>query len=764
MANTCNKCGRAFESRNKLFKHLKHPQGCDAAASAAAPTPTSGDSGSAAAPAGAGRQLAELIARLAAGQGGVLEAAAAGELLTRFHNRLMRQYTRERQQSSGEQIDSWLATLVRAHPELLRLERAGEELQIRCDDELAATAATAASRNDAAAVVDAAAAAEAADRLRSAVVSKAGAGQAVATEDGWLPVPWLVRAVEKRLAAYVLLAPRADLARAADPGRFALPTATAEQLARRTQRRRRGGVSWATLTAHFRQFAVAEASGAAGLWEWDDGPADERKEAEYAAGSCYLARIRLRASARAESPTPAGRRHPHRRFADDGGQESAGPALDSVDGDALTLAAGSVLLVVAGQAPRGRIGPAVALELRLAAEVHGVSGCVAALSPGLCALRSGAQPAEGAGIEGFLDETRRLAAVRRAPLRLLHAGGSGQSDIAKTAAAAASLREGESWGLEIEALYPENVPARLPYHRPPKGVGFAVALSAELGGAGGRYSDSDPERRRFVAIEALSPHTGDPAGRLLLAEEAAAGEALWAAGWWERWQHRPHAFDGCLDLHLAAAAVNIARFVVLSRRPADAAPAELALLDPCSGSGTIAAAALGTGGWGSVLATEIRPEWVAKTKENMQHAHRSQTQGGEAAEDGKAADGPQAKKPCLASGTGDRAPSGSAGGAQPTRLEVHAHDALLPFGSVRHGLGAGWQPSAVVVNPPWGKRIGSEEDASGILRALLSEFAGAVFVVICPSEEGWVPAGMELLHSVRVGGKSKMTVIAPLQE
>ena len=24
MANTCNKCGRAFESRNKLFKHLHH--------------------------------------------------------------------------------------------------------------------------------------------------------------------------------------------------------------------------------------------------------------------------------------------------------------------------------------------------------------------------------------------------------------------------------------------------------------------------------------------------------------------------------------------------------------------------------------------------------------------------------------------------------------------------------------------------------------------------------------------------------------------
>eukprot|EP01048_Picozoa_sp_COSAG05_P037588 COSAG05_NODE_17615_length_322_cov_1.080717_1_plen_69_part_01 len=36
--------------------------------------------------------------------------------------------------------------------------------------------------------------------------------------------------------------------------------------------------------------------------------------------------------------------------------------------------------------------------------------------------------------------------------------------------------------------------------------------------------------------------------------------------WWERWLHRPHFFDGCLDLHLAVAAVNIGRFYCRSSR------------------------------------------------------------------------------------------------------------------------------------------------------------------------------------------------------
>ena len=246
---SCEKCGREFPSRNKLFKHLKNPLGCegsaDAATAAAGPT-GAGDDGAGAAQSSAGAadgglELAQVTARLTAEQGGVLQASYAGELLSRYHGNLLRRYQRtlgtagNGTQDAAGAAGSWLAALVPAHPGLLSLERVGGDLQLKCDAALAAsTAATAETSGPA--FVDAKAAATAAERLRSNICSKA-ANCKEATAEGWVPVPWLVRAVEKRLAAYVLLAPRADLARAADPGRFGLPAATEEQLARRHFRR-----------------------------------------------------------------------------------------------------------------------------------------------------------------------------------------------------------------------------------------------------------------------------------------------------------------------------------------------------------------------------------------------------------------------------------------------------------------------------------------------------------------------------------------------
>ena len=255
MTTTCEKCGRDFPSRNKLFKHLKNPIGCEATGSTSTTSPASGgehaadnfaaDSTGDDSAAGISLQLARLVARLAAEQGGILQAASAGELLSRYHGNLLRRYQRSLGTTTDGAQDAaatWLAALVPDHPTLLSTERMGGELHLRCDDALAAAAAATAEASSKPALVDAKAAAAAAERLRFNICKKAASCKEVSPE-GWIPVPWLVRAVEKRLAAYVLLAPRADLARAADPGRFGLPTATDEQLARREgdgQRARRG--------------------------------------------------------------------------------------------------------------------------------------------------------------------------------------------------------------------------------------------------------------------------------------------------------------------------------------------------------------------------------------------------------------------------------------------------------------------------------------------------------------------------------------------
>ena len=47
---------------------------------------------------------------------------------------------------------------------------------------------------------------------------------------------------------------------------------------------------------------------------------------------------------------------------------------------------------------------------------------------------------------------------------------------------------------------------------------------------------------------------------MLAEQEPSALPALWEGEWWQRWQHRPHFFDGCLDLHLAVTALNIGRY------------------------------------------------------------------------------------------------------------------------------------------------------------------------------------------------------------
>ena len=243
---SCERCGAEFTSRNKLFKHLK--RGCASELPEAHAGTTEPGGGSSA---DTELQLAQLVARLTAQQGGVMEAARVGVLLSTYHAALLKRYHREREgvaAGSGGADSSWLAACASAYPALLSLERIGE-LQVRCGDEMAiAAAAEAAADAGAGAVIDAEAATAAAQRLREKVCKKAACCQE-GTEDGWIGVPWIVRGVEQRLAGYALLAPRADLARAADPGRFCLSTANEEQLARRNFRRRKGGVSWVSLTA-----------------------------------------------------------------------------------------------------------------------------------------------------------------------------------------------------------------------------------------------------------------------------------------------------------------------------------------------------------------------------------------------------------------------------------------------------------------------------------------------------------------------------------
>lgn len=175
------------------------------------------------------------------------------------------------------------------------------------------------------------------------------------------------------------------------------------------------------------------------------------------------------------------------------------------------------------------------------------------------------------------------------------------------------------------------------------------------------------------------------------------------------------------------------------------------MLCGCSGSGTITAAALGAGGWGSILATELRPEWVTHAKTNLRTLKGIvpfQDKDGEGDEQprGKRARLEPLQQNVVSPHTG----------CTETGWEVGQHDATQEYQS---GATVGGY-DAVVANPPWGKRIGQGTDSSGaIVRSLLRQFPTAVHVVFCPSLAGCIKAaggglaegdegeqGWEILH------------------
>lgn len=137
-----------------------------------------------------------------------------------------------------------------------------------------------------------------------------------------------------------------------------------------------------------------------------------------------------------------------------------------------------------------------------------------------------------------------------------------------------------------------------------------------------------------------------------------------------------------------------------------------------------------SGGWDRIVMTEIREDWAAKARENVDTCFEASPTQHEDAQQNV---------------------------ALPSRIEVHAHDATLPFSQLRapvsndkaptevasipaggigttvaqpalkkgRGLAPG-EVDAVVMNPPWGKRIGNlsleNADDGAIVRSLLAQF------------------------------------------
>lgn len=157
-------------------------------------------------------------------------------------------------------------------------------------------------------------------------------------------------------------------------------------------RRRKGGVSWATLTAYFKAFAASEIEsahreGREPAWAWEEVQPCPGGMWHSSEGCCCKTRMRLlpAAAAAAKARMAIEAKDAAKREAAAAAAEArAAAAAANDDGVAPPLVApedalrtGSHLLVVTGQCRQGRLRAACALELNLAARHFAVSGTCA---------------------------------------------------------------------------------------------------------------------------------------------------------------------------------------------------------------------------------------------------------------------------------------------------------------------------------------------------------------------------------------------------
>ncbi len=187
--------------------------------------------------------------------------------------------------------------------------------------------------------------------------------------------------------------------------------------------------------------------------------------------------------------------------------------------------------------------------------------------------------------------------------------------------------------------------------------------------------------------------------------------------WHEVWSKRPFHFSAGLDSWVASAVISLAVIEFQGqnkRRPKT-------FLDPCCGSGTLAAVAA-AGIFTHVFARDVDENFVQRSKENFAYIAETFT-----------------PKPFA-------------------EINIDSHDATSPFSKIP------LQPDVIVANPPWGWRIGlASSSAEDIAVNLLREFSTATIALICPELPQLNDLSFELRSSCPLG-QSAVWILAPFEK
>ncbi|CAK9081790.1 Ribosomal large subunit pseudouridine synthase D [Durusdinium trenchii] len=344
------------------------------------------------------------------------------------------------------------------------------------------------------------------------------------------------------------------------------------------------------------------------------------------------------------------------------------------------------VLLLRCQGTRSKEAQLMVLEFQAAATGLGV--CASSLhevAVGMFALE-----VSGQAEAKFLQLARHLTSVRRPPIRLYRPEAFPTAEaLAQYVPEILTQMKAESWWLEVELRETPTNHASLPLKHCPGAV-LALKVTAHVANVASHTVEKlqECEERgenhlHLVALEANG-------GALLLGQEVPVelnqdelqlrpcGLPL---AWHQSWQSRPFHFSAGLDSWVANAVVSLA--AMESQQCSGFVP--INFLDPCCGSGTLAAVAAASGAFTRVLARDVDAKFVERAKENFASA--------------------DAQSRCRL-------------------IDINVHDGSTSFGEI--------QADVIVVNPPWGWRIGSSIASEKIILNLCHEFPNAVVAVICP--------------------------------
>eukprot|EP00435_Cladocopium_sp_Y103_P074223 s8_g47.t1 len=375
------------------------------------------------------------------------------------------------------------------------------------------------------------------------------------------------------------------------------------------------------------------------------------------------------------------------------------------------------LLLLRNQGSRSKEAQLMALEFQTAAMAVGVaSRHLQEIAPGMLALR--VSQGHHSPAAAFLTLVPGLVSVRRS-LRLWNAFGTPE-DLGQGVQELLASREVLSWWLDVELREGPVNAASLPLKRSHGAEVVLKVISKVAASLYGmvpklREAREDPQHLQLVLLEAQG-------GAYLLSQELvdhrqnrSSMSCALPAACHEAWLKRPFHFSAGLDSWVANAVLSLAIMEFQGRHGRNPST----LLDPCCGSGTLAAMAAASGIFSQVFARDVDEPFLQRVRENFAH---------------------------LSTQVGNM-----------SAIDVGFHDAATPFDLLK-------QPDIVIANPPWGWRIGLARTASTeeILTNLLHQFPRAIVAVICP--ELPTQLGQFQVRSSCALGQSAVWILTPGEE